>query len=429
MICVECVTPEQFKALISSVGKEAHCHYCKNIGKTIERASLFQHIEELFCENIATEDDLSSYEYGMLYEGGSDDITVEQDFEIVLSDWFELGEEPYFDDLCESFSIEFVTDEKGRASHFYSDDGQLEQNRYEDRWKKFVTDIEHAHRFFNPSAKSFLDSVFTHLCSADDILKAECMRTIEKGTSLFRARAASTHDEIKAIAENPASQLGPVPKRKARSQRMTPDGISALYCALDRETCLSEIRSITGDNVVSIAMTPINHLNLLDLTKLNALTGPSLTILDMGYRESLHRKGFVDSLVKKMSKPKGRNEELSYLSTQVVFEYLRLRFGGQVDGLVFPSVQTGEKGTNVVFFPERSVVSARNYRDTYDDEFAMPPKPEPEIQPFEPEATLYCLSGSLRFHKVQAIETKAVEHTHIFDLFMSDLTKKRLRLP
>ena len=55
-----------------------------------------------------------------------------------------------------------------------------------------------------------------------------------------------------------------------------------------------------------------------------------------------------------MSRPKARNDELSYLSTQVVFEYLRLRFGKQVDGLVFPSVQTGEAGTNVVLFPEAS---------------------------------------------------------------------------
>jgi hypothetical protein len=58
--------------------------------------------------------------------------------------------------------------------------------------------------------------------------------------------------------------------------------------------------------------------------------------------EALHLKVFLGSLVKKMSRPKARNDELSYLSTQVVFEYLRLRFGRQVDGSVFPSVQTGE---------------------------------------------------------------------------------------
>lgn len=41
--------------------------------------------------------------------------------------------------------------------------------------------------------------------------------------------------------------------------------------------------------------------------------------------------------------------------------YLRLQFGKQVDGLVFPSVQTGEVGTNVVLFPEASVISKEHY--------------------------------------------------------------------
>lgn len=58
-----------------------------------------------------------------------------------------------------------------------------------------------------------------------------------------------------------------------------------------------------------------------------------------------------------MSRPKARNDEMSYLSTQGVFEYLRLRFGKYVDGLVFPSVQTGEAGTNVVLVPEASRLS------------------------------------------------------------------------
>lgn len=68
----------------------------------------------------------------------------------------------------------------------------------------------------------------------------------------------------------------PTPKDRASNQRMTPNGISTLYYALERETCLSEIRSITGDNVVSGAMTPTNELRLLDLTKLELVEPPQL---------------------------------------------------------------------------------------------------------------------------------------------------------
>ena len=122
-----------------------------------------------------------------------------------------------------------------------------------------------------------------------------------------------------------------------------------------------------------------------------------------------------------MSRPKARNDELSYLSTQVVFEYLRLRFGKYVDGLVFPSVQTGEAGTNVVLFPEASRLSYVPPTDPVP--MAVPPE-----NPFGSPAKLAVVADSIRFHKVTAIETKAQEYSHIYDLFMSDLNRKRLGL-
>lgn len=213
---------------------------------------------------------------------------------------------------------------------------------------------------------------------------------------------------------------------------MTPNGISALYCALERETCLSEIRSITGDNVVSAALTPVAELKLLDLTVLNRVEPPELSPLDVGYRKALHRKVFLGSLVKKMSRPKARNDELSYLSTQVVFEYLRLRFGEQVDGLVFPSVQTGEAGTNVVLFPEASrlayILPAGAEKDRFSDEPAPVQVPIDKGSRLKPPTKVMVVHDSVRFHKVTAIETRAREYHHICDLFMSDETRRRLNL-
>lgn len=175
--------------------------------------------------------------------------------------------------------------------------------------------------------------------------------------------------------------------------------------------------------MVSVALTPTIRLKLLDLTKLEKVEPPKLTLLDKGYLDALHLKTFIDSLVKKMSKPKGRNDELSYLSTQVVFEYLRICFASQVDGLVFPSVQTGETGTNVVLFPEASVISAKQYPRPGEVETSLEDK---LVEGFEPEAKLAVIADSIRFHKVTAIETKAKEYAHISELFMSDLVRKRL---
>ncbi|MDO9354421.1 MAG: RES family NAD+ phosphorylase, partial [Solirubrobacteraceae bacterium] len=336
--------------------------------------------------------------------------------DIVLSEWFELGDEMYFHDLMAYLPKPYLKTDEGYERHYYSDDGDLELNIYENKWEKFIAGIRHTHRFFNPNAEGFLDSVFSMLTGVEKKVKPDVVRTINKGELLYRARTAQTFEAANKIMASPNTELGPTPKVKASSQRMTPNGISALYCALERETCLSEIRSITGDNVVSGAITPTTQLRLLDLTKLKLVEPPKLTIFNDGYRDSLHLKTFIKSLVKKMSKPKGRNDDLSYLSTQVVFEYLRLKFGKQVDGLVFPSVQTGEVGTNVVLFPEASAISKEYYNPYRKSEFREDDK-------------LAFVDKSLRFHKVTAIKTNAIEHDDIHELFMSDLVRSRLGMP
>lgn len=427
MICSRCVKPEQLKKFIDGRGLLDYCQYCETTGTAVEPEVLFDHIIELVDKNIATEEDLTGYELGLIYEAGSDDVAV-QTVDIVLSEWFDLGDEPYFDDLLAHVPGPYLKDEKGHDRHFFSDDGDLELNIYEVKWEEFIQGIRHTHRFFNPNAKDFLDSVFSLLSTDNGELKPEVVRIIPKGEELYRARTVADHKTATKIQDSPHAELGTPPKDKASNQRMTPNGIPALYCALERGTCLSEIRSITGDVVVSGAMTPTTQLKLLDLTKLELVEPPKLTHFDDGFRDSLHLKTFLKSLVKKMSKPKRRNDDLSYLSTQVVFEYLRLQFGKQVDGLVFPSVQTGEAGTNVVLFPEACVISSKSYFPPDELEQAMGPDPLAKPDPFGEDEKLAFVANSLRYHRVTAIETKADEHKRIGDLFMSDLVRKRLGL-
>ncbi|MBY9836950.1 RES family NAD+ phosphorylase [Pseudomonas aeruginosa] len=431
MICIECVTPEPLKKLFDTHGQEGDCQYCQRHGKAIESRVLFEYVYDRVRENLAQRDDLSHFELGMLYECGSDKIAM-AGIDEVLSERMKLGEERYFDLLVDGVPEEFVADDDGHEVHFFDDDGTLEKNVYDEEWDAFVSGVQYTHRFFNANAKEFLDSVFSPLVTNDDALKPEVIRTMVHGDLLYRARYVKEFGDADKIIKDPAGQFGPTPRFLASSQRMTPNGISALYCALERETCLSEIRSITGDNVVSAALTPVAELKLLDLTVLNRVEPPELSPLDVGYRKGLHRKVFLGSLVKKMSRPKARNDELSYLSTQVVFEYLRLRFGEQVDGLVFPSVQTGEAGTNVVLFPEASrlayILPAGAEKDRFSDEPAPVQVPIDKGSRLKPPTKVMVVHDSVRFHKVTAIETRAREYHHICDLFMSDETRRRLNL-
>lgn len=430
MICIDCISPTSLKSLVSPQESSLVCRYCGNHSLGIDSSTLFDHILERVVENTASDEDLSSLELGLIWDCGSDHISL-ADIEIVLSDWIDLGTEPYFDDLCAHIPQALRINDQGEERYYYGDDGSLKKNFYEDKWLGFTTNIQHSYRFFNTSARGFLDTVFSMLFTEDDALKPECVRVIPGGTPLYRARTASDFATAERIAKSPANELGPTPKARAGSQRMTPHGISALYCALDRETCLSEIRCITGDRVVSIAMSPIEDLKFLDLTQLSKVQPPELTLLEQGFREALHLKSFIGSLVRKMSRPRGRNDDLTYLSTQVVFEYLRLRLADQVDGLIFPSVQTGGKGINAVVFPEHSVVSERNYHCHIDDSYGLRAGADPqsntkEPEPFEQGAKLYCLPGSLRFHQVTGVKTEATESDDIYESFMTESDRQRL---
>ncbi|WP_196485575.1 HEPN-associated N-terminal domain-containing protein [Burkholderia cepacia] len=155
---MDCVKPIPLKKLITANGRSDNCQYCNQVGKALEAKIVFHYIYNRVKENLATEGDLSDFEYGMLYEGGADDIPVET-IDVVLSEWFELGDEPYFDDLCEGVPPEFRINSRNVETHFYGDDGLLEQNFYEGKWSKFVEDISHTHRFFNPTARDFLEEV------------------------------------------------------------------------------------------------------------------------------------------------------------------------------------------------------------------------------------------------------------------------------
>lgn len=431
MICVDCVSPPPLKKLFDTNANIGACKYCQRHGNAMESQKLFEYIFKCVNENIAKRDDLTDYELGMIYECGADFVAVGE-IDMVLQEWLGLGDEPYFNDLLEEIPSEFIED-GGYSVHFYDDDGSLEKNIYETHWEKFVNDIKYKYRFFNTKTFEFLDDVFSPLISSGNVLKPDFIRTITRGETLYRARYVHDEKGAEDIINDPASQFGPTPKHLASSQRMTPNGISGLYCALERETCLSEIRSITGDYVVSVALTPHSEIKLLDLTVLHLVEPTILTSLDEGYREALHRQVFLGSLVRKLSRPKARNDELSYLSTQFVFEFLRQNFGQEIIGLIFPSVQTGETGTNVVIFPEHSLIApsySPNIIANKDHEATcFKPVKNKVDNPFAMQVQLTIVAESIRFHKITAIKTTAKEYNQIDDCFMSELNRMRLGPP
>jgi hypothetical protein len=415
MICEECVSLESLKALIKEGGNKQSCNYCETGQLCIESKVLFDFVEQQTIKALKPVHELSGYEQAMIFECGSDEPPVFPLWEFFQN--IEITKEQQLEeDIAASCTSDFFNDPDGNEPLFTIDDGTLEDsNDYEDEWEKFIHSIHHDRRYFNRSAEAFLDSLFEILMQ-DGQLQDDFIQTFEADVGLYRARIANSKADLAAIEETPHSQLGPVPKEFASNQRMTPAGISAIYCALDRNTCLSELRSIVGDLVVSGEFRPITPLKLLNLNALESIPHANLDPLDVNFRKYSHAQAFLKGMIYKLSRPLARQDDLGYLSTQVFFEYLRVKFGGAVDGLQFPSVQVDGDGINLALFPEASVVIDENGLEEWDKDNPLNGK----------TPRLVYVEKSLVFHKIQAVKITSKDTDFSFPHTANELTRNRL---
>ncbi len=354
--------------------------------------------------------ELSDYQQAMIFECGSDEPPVHE-----LFDFFELHLNTVNGLFIEGL-LERLPDEKdknGNSILYVLNDGNLDElNDFENRWYAFNQSIRHGKRFFNKSAFDFCKDLFETIVEDGQLLH-KLVVDLPVTQPLYRARVGYSIADIEAINKDPVKQLGAVPAKLASSQRMTPAGVSAFYAAFDRNTCISELRPIVGDNVVSGEFRPNRALNLLDLNALKDVQNNDDIFSDR-WKILSHAYAFFPELVFKLTRPSSRNNQHDYLATQVIFEFLSTEFGSQIDGLIYPSIQTNGDSHNVALFPEHSLANNGTvYLDNSD--------------PFQKDnAALFFVPESIRFHKVKSASFEATEEDNSVMLTSGDSVLRKL---
>jgi hypothetical protein len=416
-ICKECVEVDEVQKEVErlSIGLEL-CNYCNSKSAVAPKDSIFSFIENNFFEAIISIDECSQRESSSFW-GGSDDLYVKEICDIIHD--IGLKNDMLENDLSNYLSEQLDVEDK----LFTLNDGTLEDNLYQNKWLNFIDSISHGKRFFNFEVSLFLDDLFSVMHENNHVNDTICT-VLEPNESLFRARIANSKMERESIISDPASQLGPVPDKLASDQRMTPSGISAFYASSDRDTCFSEVRAITGDLVISGEFTVNRPLKFLDLRKVETLSKKEHHPFEHDFLKKSHKSQFLKRLMFLLSKPASKRKNSNYLETQVIFEYFRVKFGGDISGLIFSSVQTGLDGVNVVLFPEESNVNSFSYnkerkiifRESHhqDDSFYSYSLKFVEKLPVqESEANLSFVRDSLELHYIEAVKTIARKQ-HIF---------------
>jgi hypothetical protein len=371
-ICSECVSEPYLQSQIEELGAEAECDYCNQTGRTFTIEDMANRVEVAFQQHYErTETQPDGFEYAMQREG--------------IREWEREGEET-IDVIAEAAQIDVypATDIQEILADRYAerDPGAPREEEYEferdahyapkkhndaewnAKWRQFEHTLKTQTRFFSQDAAGTLKDIFGSL----DGLKTQTGRSVVidvgPGTdyaAVYRARAFEYDDALQEALEAPEQKLGPAPSSLSKDGRMNARGISVFYGSNDPIVALSEVRPPVGSKVLVGRFDLIRSLRLLDLSALQEVEAQG-SIFDPEYVTQIERAKFLERLSRRITIPVMPGDEpFEYLATQAIADYLASEATPLLDGILFPSVQAGNRqcNSNVVLFYKASRVEAR----------------------------------------------------------------------
>lgn len=357
--CEECFSNEAIRKFIqensSTMGE---CEYCgssntplislRTLGKhmcsCLEKA--YEHVDEgtgamydsedgIYLGPDGTEATVYSVREILMEEETFSDIT---DSDKLADDLFselityEEQKDGVFNPFCDIDSVCFVI-----KDDLYG----LEATKIYYNWELFKHTIKHYNRFFEVDGVEIrskcLDKINAYLY--------DFITDIDIDTRFYRAREQD--DSIKDITGiDPYKEMGPAPYNRAKTNRMSPAGISYLYVAEDMNTAFSECR-LNGKRAVVAEFKLKESLQIIDFSKSVFYSSGSVFEDDYDH-DGRWISSFLRSFVKEITMPVDENvkdHSYDYVATQVIAEYLRSK---NYDGICFKS-SVGD-GKSYVFF-------------------------------------------------------------------------------
>ncbi len=358
-ICYRCVGETFLRDKISRCGTESECSYCghRAIAFSIEEvarhvATAFkQHFrrtstEPDFYESLALSDRESNFDWSRHGEPVADAIVAAADIpESAASDIQQELDERYsdHDDIEET--------------EFHSESHYEEQGADGDHWRRQWLDFERAiktqTRFFGHNAEELLTNIFSNLEHLSAASHRPLVIDIGPGfpsTALYRARMFQSKAPLRAALCRPDRELGPPPGHKARTGRMNARGISVFYGATEPEVAIAEVRPPVGTRVAVAKFEITRPLRILNLGNLASASAAG-SIFDEAFADLCQQAAFLQSLSKTLCAPVVPNDEdLEYLLTQAIADFLATERDPPLDGIAYPSTQIDGAGYNVVLF-------------------------------------------------------------------------------
>ncbi|MCG7870509.1 MAG: RES family NAD+ phosphorylase [Candidatus Thiodiazotropha lotti] len=470
-ICSGCIGDKYLKAEVDHVGEQATCSYCGVEGNTISIEELADRIEQALEDHYqCTSNEPTGYEYALL-----SDREIDYDWDrhgepvgFVIQEAAEIEEEPaeQVRHILYERNFDFDMTAAGEENPF-DDEAHYEGKDVSDHelqqgWAYFQKSLKTEARLFNRDAESTLDSIFEGLTghttynSGAVIVNAGPGRRISK---LYRARVFQNDENLEQALIRPDIEIGPPPFSAASAGRMNAKGISVFYGATNKNVALTEVRPPVGSRVVVGLFEITRPIKLLDVEKLRSIYVKG-SIFDPVFIGRLEKAKFLETLSNHITMPvMPEDEAVDYLVTQAIADYLASRTDPELDGIIYRSIQNGNRGRNVALFHKSSRVESLNIsegsefnaylgmwsEDGWEDDYTViemePKKPvKPRKRPkrtsvFDPvefskpyredtdirPKTLKIDTDSVKVHHIQSI--KVTSSSHEVSRYKSDRRK------
>ncbi len=353
--CENCFNNTYIKDFVSSKGSIGDCDYCGSTGVNIVSVEeIGQYFRECF-EKAFEPIDAGT---GAMYDGDSNEYIVGERYSVtdivndemvfendtsdeLLEDIIEASGPSYrdikhgdFDLYSDIYDENFVT-----KNDLY---GVYDTNMYF-TWEQFKFTVKHYNRFFDVDGflvekdkrKILLDNLRPFIMEYEELVPSK--------TVFYRARQDSSLDFDTAIIDK---ELSPPPPNCAKTNRMSPAGISYLYVASSAETAYKECSCEDGEIIVA-EYSSNTELQIIDFSKKAYISSASIFSDDYDH-DSRWYNDFLKKFAIEISKPVDKTKPdltYEYTATQLIAEYIRAL---GYDGLCFNS-STGT-GKSYCFF-------------------------------------------------------------------------------
>ena len=359
-VCLNCIGDAFLSEEIKATGILIKCTYCARTKESINLDALADRVHGVIDEHfVRTPSEPNWMDAILLRERMIDDWLPDgQQTQDLIFDIANVSEE-IAKDIAEILAGRYAYEagKYGEADPYDSEacyeERSPDDTEFRLNWESFCDEIMYRERFFPQSAEPVLREIFEDL---DGLSTSNGTPVIRKVTPLdedfpiWRARTAQSDVEIESILESPDRQLGAPPSSSAEVGRMNPKGVSVFYGAMNPETCIAEVRPAVGSHVVLGRFQLLREVKLLDLGALSRVFADS-SHFDPDYGFKTAKTAFIRYLVSEISRPVMPTEvDREYLPTQYIAAYLAQRAEPKLDGIIFPSTQTGDDQQNIVLF-------------------------------------------------------------------------------